>query len=66
MGVSCFGRHMRASYRSEVKRWNLLRILSQWIDSYHYEAMKVSDGITEGKWFDISTDEEPTRPIFFF
>jgi hypothetical protein len=27
--------------------------------------MKVFDGITAGKWFDIFTDEEPTRPNFF-
>jgi hypothetical protein len=25
--------------------------------------MKVFDGITARKWFDILTDEEPTRPI---
>lgn len=24
------------------------------------------DGITARKWFDILTDEEPTRPGFFF
>ena len=62
MGVSCFGRRMRASHRSEMKRWNRL-ILLKWIDSYHFRATQVFDGVTAGKWFDMLTDEAPTRPI---